>query len=424
MAIVTLEQHNADMAALRERLAALAAQARQALDLASHHGLNHVTAQDFVNFQGSLSILHNILSATHGDAVGAVAVATGALIYGNATPKWDTTIGTTHHLEYQPGTLALGYDGSPRLDFVGYGGGTNIPNIRFLTAQGTMAAPTSSLLGDYVEHSFCGFRAGAKTGARIRAVVNQNYAVGAQGMRIEVYTTPDGQATALLVFTFKANGDLDVAQNILMASGKTVDGVDVSALSTSVSDHLADAADAHDASAISILDTAADFAATDVEGALAELQADNEAHAAAADGHPDHTVAVHTGIIGETTWQLLLPLTKPLPAATNNATLDDDWLYKSIWTNEAIRINNWYIRFESNLAANATFQLKKNGTQITGAEITVSAAARDAAVDAFTETTLADGDVLEVVQTAGNAEDIGGKAYIYGDQDVVAAVTY
>jgi hypothetical protein len=36
----------------------------------------------------------------------------------------------------------------------------------------------------------------------------------------------------------------------------------------------------HPASAITILDTAADFTATDVEGALAELQADNEAHAA------------------------------------------------------------------------------------------------------------------------------------------------
>lgn len=49
--------------------------------------------------------------------------------------------------------------------------------------------------------------------------------------------------------------------------------------------HLGDTADAHDASAISILDAAADFAATDVEGALAELQGDAEAHAAAADPH-------------------------------------------------------------------------------------------------------------------------------------------
>jgi len=52
-----------------------------------------------------------------------------------------------------------------------------------------------------------------------------------------------------------------------------------------IAGHIADAADAHDASAISILDTAADFTATDVEGALAELQADAETHAAAADPH-------------------------------------------------------------------------------------------------------------------------------------------
>ena len=49
--------------------------------------------------------------------------------------------------------------------------------------------------------------------------------------------------------------------------------------------HTGDTADAHDASAISILDTANDFTATDVEGALAELQSDNEAHVVAADPH-------------------------------------------------------------------------------------------------------------------------------------------
>jgi hypothetical protein len=51
-----------------------------------------------------------------------------------------------------------------------------------------------------------------------------------------------------------------------------------------VSAHLADTTDAHDASAISILDVANDFTATDVEGALAELQADAEAHLADASG--------------------------------------------------------------------------------------------------------------------------------------------
>jgi hypothetical protein len=49
--------------------------------------------------------------------------------------------------------------------------------------------------------------------------------------------------------------------------------------------HINDTSDAHDASAISIADAGSDFTATDVEGALDELQADNEAHIAAADPH-------------------------------------------------------------------------------------------------------------------------------------------
>lgn len=43
--------------------------------------------------------------------------------------------------------------------------------------------------------------------------------------------------------------------------------------------HLNDAADAHDAAAISVLDAANDFTATDVEGVLAELQSDAETEA-------------------------------------------------------------------------------------------------------------------------------------------------
>jgi len=132
-----------------------------------------------------------------------------------------------------------------------------------------------------------------------------------------------------------------------------------------------------------------------------------------------------SGKIGEVPFgPIRIVLKKALPAATNNATLDDDWVYKSPWTNEAVRINNWYVRFESALAATATFELRKNGTVITGSSIVIAAAARDAAIDAFTETTLADADSLEVWQTVGNAEDIGGSAYIYGDQDVVTAVAY
>lgn len=58
--------------------------------------------------------------------------------------------------------------------------------------------------------------------------------------------------------------------------------------------HTGDADDAHDASAISILDAAGDFTATDVEGALAELQADAEAHVAAGDPHPAYVLEAAT----------------------------------------------------------------------------------------------------------------------------------
>lgn len=59
---------------------------------------------------------------------------------------------------------------------------------------------------------------------------------------------------------------------------------------TNLSDHIADTSAAHAASAISIADAGNDFTATDVEGALDELQADNEAHVAAADPHPGYVL--------------------------------------------------------------------------------------------------------------------------------------
>ena len=57
--------------------------------------------------------------------------------------------------------------------------------------------------------------------------------------------------------------------------------------------HVNDASDAHDAAAISIADAAGDFAATDVEGALAELQADAEADDAALAAHIADASAAH-----------------------------------------------------------------------------------------------------------------------------------
>lgn len=66
--------------------------------------------------------------------------------------------------------------------------------------------------------------------------------------------------------------------------------------------HTGDTSDAHDASAISILDTANDFTATDVEGALAELQSDAEAHLAdSSDAHDASAISFSpTGTIAAT----------------------------------------------------------------------------------------------------------------------------
>lgn len=63
--------------------------------------------------------------------------------------------------------------------------------------------------------------------------------------------------------------------------------------STELAAHLADSADAHDASAISIADAGNDFTATDVEGALAELQSDHEADATALTDHAADTTSIH-----------------------------------------------------------------------------------------------------------------------------------
>ena len=63
--------------------------------------------------------------------------------------------------------------------------------------------------------------------------------------------------------------------------------------STELAAHLADATDAHDASAISIVDAANDFTATEVEGALAELQTADEADEAALAAHLADTTDAH-----------------------------------------------------------------------------------------------------------------------------------
>lgn len=72
-----------------------------------------------------------------------------------------------------------------------------------------------------------------------------------------------------------------ITANVTVNSGITIDGVDISALSTTSSDHIADTVGAHAASAISFT-AAGNIAAADVQLALEELDADKVAGPATA----------------------------------------------------------------------------------------------------------------------------------------------
>jgi hypothetical protein len=79
-------------------------------------------------------------------------------------------------------------------------------------------------------------------------------------------------------------------------SGSTHAAVQAAAEATAaaaLSAHLTDTSDAHDASSISVADAGNDFTATDVEGALAELQADHEADVTALTDHIADASAAH-----------------------------------------------------------------------------------------------------------------------------------
>ena len=64
-----------------------------------------------------------------------------------------------------------------------------------------------------------------------------------------------------------------ITANVTVSDGVTIDGVDISSISTGLSDHLADTVDAHDASAISFA-AVGNIVATDVQAALLELDGD------------------------------------------------------------------------------------------------------------------------------------------------------
>jgi hypothetical protein len=87
----------------------------------------------------------------------------------------------------------------------------------------------------------------------------------------------------------------NITGNITCNSGVTIDGVDISSLSSSVSDHIADTIDAHDASAISFA-AYGDLAADDVQEALQELDDEKVGKAASS---TDNAVARFNGTGGD-----------------------------------------------------------------------------------------------------------------------------
>lgn len=91
-------------------------------------------------------------------------------------------------------------------------------------------------------------------------------AINSTGSGSGSYTVPSYLANTTI------NG-ATITGNVTVNSGITIDGVDISVLSSDFSAHLADTTDAHDASAISFSPTGT-IAATDVQSAIAEVSSD------------------------------------------------------------------------------------------------------------------------------------------------------
>lgn len=132
-----------------------------------------------------------------------------------------------------------------------------------------------------------GVPAGGTTGQVLKKDSDDDYdtswqAPGAAPNANQVAFTPAGNLSAD-----------DVQEAIEELDTEKASTASVTTVASDLAAHLADTSDAHDASAISILDAANDFTATDVEGALAELQSDAEADASALSDHIADTSAAH-----------------------------------------------------------------------------------------------------------------------------------
>ena len=138
------------------------------------------------------------------------------------------------------------------------------------------------------------------------AVLSVNGATG-----VVVLTAAD------LTFTQAVTGNWTVADGSTIKA--TLDEVgarlaqnesDISTNASGLSDHLADAADAHDASAISYVNTTSGLAATDAQAAIDEVDGDLDTHIAASSAH-----GVSGDVVGTSDSQTLT--NKTIDAASN-----------------------------------------------------------------------------------------------------------
>jgi hypothetical protein len=223
---------------------------------------------------------HNLLDGSvHPDTL-ADTVTDGDIIIGNVTPKW-SSLAISVPAANVLNVLSVAF-GELRASWKALFDATNP------AALGT-AAPGTSLIADHVHlDPVTAHEAASDPHTGYVREADPNWTDLTDSGATTLHSHAGGSA---LTVQEEDGTPIDTAVSVIrVPNGGLIDngvgdvslGYELAGLNAT---HLADAADAHDASAISILDTAADFTATDVEGALAELQADAEAHAAAADPH-------------------------------------------------------------------------------------------------------------------------------------------
>ena len=392
---------------------------------------------------------HDILSATHTDAL-AAAVARGDILYGNATPKWARLAkpaaaailmhdGTDVAWAYDAVNGRIYVDSAGRLVALRDGSyavlqATSYSNTAgdagFLSlqhARGTLAVPLATANANYLgEIDFNGYVSGGFVlGASILAVASQAWSAGNQGTGLYFVATPYETATPLTCLALPTTAWRMLYGN---ASGQLTEVV-LGAVGTywrSAGAAAPPGFSAIPAAEVTIADAGGDFTATDVEGALDELQADNEAHVAAADPHTgyrlesaDHSHA-STGAQGGT---LAHKVSKSIIFASPSAALaaSEDWLPdQAVRVPAASKHGTWtpgtfYVRLGTASSSGSVTVLFRTsdtlaGARTTRATVTITATNREGS--AAITWTPADGQYMWVECTGFGTGSANGIAQV------------